>query len=163
MPEEDYESQILTVSDFVKDNSKGPGRPVLERDEAEEYIKDAKEKFLSGNYGFNMYRRTKSDPKWMRYYDYAVFLPEGRKIGFITRKKGEHRIIINDPAGMKPDKVTEKIWPEIRNTLKDDNLKPYVVFDEQGDEAAVIYIGKGTKLRQHFSENGLIRLHIKVR
>ena len=157
-----FTSRDTDYTPFNIDGRVKPGRKMLTDKKAIDYVGDAREKFVDKDYYFEGYKRVEMDPRYNRMYDYMIFVHEKGRMGHKSRKSGSHEIIVSDPVGVFMQRVTPPRWPKIENTLLDDKLKPYVIFDTEGNEAAIIYIGKGAYVRQKFNRDGLILLRITM-
>jgi len=98
-----------------------------------------------------------------RFSDAVIFNPQGDRINYIKRADGNHDLIINHPEGRVEDPVTPEplVWNPLFNTLRDDHPKPNVFLSDEGEELAIVYMGRMTSVTGKM-EDGLLRLRIKV-
>ena len=133
--------------------------------EARNYVGDAKTKFTNGEYSYEVLKRSHRDSMNARQSDAVIFNRQGDKFLYNRRKDGDHDIVLNDPKGRTEDPATANplVWNPIQNTLSDDHPHPHVFFDNQGNEIAVVYIGRKTQLTGKLNRDNLLRLRIKVK
>lgn len=144
----------LRVVPYRIDTRAKPGRKMLRKKAAWEYIGNIKERLLSGNYTGEILLRSTPDPKRNTLSDGIIFNTNGGRNYYVTRKDGEHTIMIDAPGGRKEVLVTEANFPKFENTMHDDNDRPYVFFDKDGNEAAIVFVEWHTKVRQKFNKTG---------
>lgn len=133
--------------------------------EALDYVGDIKTKFTNGKYTYEVLKRTHRDSMNGRFSDAVIFNPQGDRIHYIKRRNGDHDMILNHPDGRVEDPATAEtlIWNALQNTLDDDHPHPHVFFDDEGNEMAVVYIGRKTHLKGKLTSNDLLRLRITVK
>jgi hypothetical protein len=131
-----------------------PARTMLKKKAAWEYIGDIKQKLLSGNYTGEILLRTKPDPKHNTISDGIIFNSNGGRNYYITRKDGEHMIMLDVPGGREEMVVTEANFPKFENAMHDDNNTPYIFFDRDGNEAAIVFVEWHTRVKQEFDQTG---------
>lgn len=137
------------------------GREMLKKKKAWKYIGNLKEKLFSGNYTGEILLRTKTDPKYNTLSDGIIFNTGGGRNYYITRRDGEHVIMLDVPGGRQEIKVTEVNYPKFENTLHDDNATPYVFFDQDGNEAAMVFVDWHTRVKQQFNKTGEVIIVLK--
>lgn len=136
---------------------------VLKGREASEHIGDAKTHFVGKGYTFEMLKRSHRDSMHGRFSDGVVFNADGGPFSYPKRKDGEHRLVLDDPAGREEEPVTEDQWRQnISNALSDDNPEPIVYLDDQGKELGVLYIGRGTKAGAKMTGDNLLEISLEV-
>jgi len=131
-----------------------PGRKMLKKKAAQEYIGDIKERLLSGNYTGEILLRSTPDPTHNTLSDGMIFNTDGGRNYYVQRKDGEHEIMIDAPGGRKEMLVTTANFPKFENTMHDDNDRPYVLFDKDGNEAAIVFVERHTRVKQKFNKTG---------
>ncbi len=62
--------------------------------------------------------------------------------------------MLDVPGGRQEVKVTKANFPKFENAIHDDNDAPYVLFDREGNEAAIVMVEWHTRVKQKFNENG---------
>ncbi|MEA3305994.1 MAG: NUDIX domain-containing protein [Candidatus Omnitrophota bacterium] len=144
----------MRVVPYRIDRSIKPGREMLKKKEAWEYIGNIKEKLLSGNYTGEILLRSRTDPRYNTLSDGIIFNTNGGRNYYIKRKNGEHMIMLDAPGGRQEVKVTKNNFAKFENTIHDDNDAPYVLFDCNGNEAAIVMVEWHTRVKQKFNENG---------
>jgi hypothetical protein len=135
---------------------------VLKGQDASKHVGDAKAKFVGSDYTYEILKRSHRDSMHGRFSDAVIFNPGGGNFNYPRRKDGDHRLVLDDPAGRAENAVTEEAWKDLDNVLSDDNSQPTVFLDEQGKELAVVFTGRGTNLKSKMNENGLLELEIAV-
>lgn len=136
---------------------------ILKGDEAARHVGDAKAKFTSALYTYEILKRSHRDAMHGRFSDAVIFNAGGGLFSYPKRKDGEHTVIIDDPSGREEEPVTEEAWRrELDNTLSDDNREPVVFLDDQQKELAVVYIGRGTKIDAKMRGENLLEIAISV-
>jgi hypothetical protein len=138
-----------------------PGRKMLKKKAAWEYIGNIKQKLLSGNYTGEILLRTKPDPKYNTLSDGIIFNTNGGRNYYIKRKDGEHLIMLDVPGGRQEIMVTDANYPKFENTMHDDNDIPYVLFDRDGNEAAIVFVEWHTRVKQKFNKGGEVIIELK--
>lgn len=131
-----------------------PGRKMLKKEAAWEYIGNLKQKLISGNYTGEILLRSKPDPKHNTLSDGIIFNAGGGRNYYVRRKDGEHIIMLDVPGGREEIKVTEANFPKFENTIHDDNDRPYVLFDQDGNEVAIVFLEWHTNIQQKFNNTG---------
>ena len=154
-------SEGMRVVSYRIDPDLKPTKPMLKKEAALEYIGDIKEKLISGYYTGEILLRTKPDPKHHTLSDGTIFNTNGGRNYYITRKDGEHMIMLDSPGGRQEIVVTETNFPKFENAIHDDNGTPYVLFDLDGNEAAIVFLDWHTKIKQKFTETGDIIIILK--
>ena len=144
----------LRVIDYNVDRRKKPGREMLKKKKAWEYIGDLKERLISGDYTGEILLRSSPDPKRNTLSDGVIFNTGGGRNYYVKREDGHHIIMLDVPGGRREKKVTEANFPKFENTIADDNNRPYVLFGEDGDEAAIVFLEWHTDIRQKFNRTG---------
>ncbi len=144
----------MRVVDYRIDSSIKPGREMLKKEKAREYIGNIKKKLLSGDYTGEVLLRSKPDPKYNTLSDGIIFNTNGGRNYYITRKDGDHMIMLDVDGGRQEVKVTKANFPKFENAIHDDNDAPYVLFDRDGNEAAIVMVEWHTRVKQKFNENG---------
>lgn len=129
-----------------------PGKKMLKKKEAWKYIGNMKRKLLSGNYTGEILLRTKADPKYNTLSDGVIFNTNGGRNYYITRRDGEHVIMLDVPGGRQEITVAESNFPKFENAIHDDNNTPYVLFDRDGAEAAIVFVEWHTRVKQKFNK-----------
>jgi len=142
----------MRVIPYRIDTNAKPGRKMLKKKAAQEYIGNIKEKLFSGNYTGEILLRTKPDPKHNTLSDGIIFNTNGGRNYYIKRTDGEHVILLDDPGGRQEITVTEENFPKFENTMHDDNDDPHVLFDKDGNEAAIVFVEWHTRVRQEFDK-----------
>ena len=136
---------------------------VLKGADAVQHLGDAKTHFMGKNYTFEMLKRSHRDAMHGRFSDAVIFNAGGGLFGYLRRKDGDHRFVIDDPAGREEEPVTEDAWRrDIQNALSDDNPEPVVFLDDQGNELATVFIGRGTKIDGKLNDAGLLEVGLEV-
>ena len=143
------------------DSSIKPGREMLKKEAAREYIGDIKQRLLSGNYTGEILLRTKPDPKYHTLSDGIIFNTNGGRNYYIMRKDGKHTIMLDVPGGRQEVTVTEANFPKFENAIHDDNDTLYVFFDRDGNEAAIVFVEWHTRVKQKFNETGEVIIILK--
>jgi len=134
-------------------------------DEAKRYVGNIKQKFTNGEYTYEVLKRSHRDSMNARQSDAVIFNRQGERFLYLKRRDGDHKMVLNDSRGRVEDPVTANplVWNPIQNTLQDDHPHPHVFFDRQGNEIAVVYIGRKTSLKGQLNRDGLLELTIKVK
>jgi hypothetical protein len=139
------------------------GLITLKDEEARQYVGDARTKFTSSNYTYEILSRSHRDAMNGRFSDATLFNPGGGNFLYLRRKDGDHRLVIDSTAGREEEPVTEAAWRQrIDNALSDDNNIPLVFLDDSRKELAVIFIGKRTNVSQRLNSDGLLEIEINV-
>jgi hypothetical protein len=138
-----------------------PGRKMLKKKGAWKYIGNIKERLLSGKYTGEILLRSKPDPTYNTLSDGVIFNTDEGRNYYITRKDGEHLIMLDAAGGRQEKTVTEDNFPKFENALHDDNSDPYVLFDSDGNEAAIIFVEWHTKVKQKFNKTGEVIISLK--
>jgi len=144
---------LRTVS-YNPDPGISPAREMLKKDAAWEYIGDLQERLFSGVYTGEILLRAKPDPKYNTLSDGIIFNTGGGRNYYARRKDGEHIIIIDAAGGRQEIAVTPETFFKFENSIHDDNDVPYVFFDREGNEAAILFAEWHTRVRQKFNETG---------
>ncbi len=144
----------LRVIDYNVDRRKKAGKKILSKKKAWEYIGDLKERLISGNYTGEILLRSAPDPKRNTISDGIIFNTGGGRNYYVKREDGNHIIMLDVPGGRKEKLVTEDNFPKFENTINDDNKSPYVLFDEDGSEAAIVFLEWHTNIKQKFNKTG---------
>ncbi len=150
------------VVSYHIDNSIKPGKKMLKKKRAWEYIGNLKERLFNGTYTGEILLRTKPDPKYNTLSDGIIFNTGGGRNYYITRKDGEHVVMLDVEGGRQEIVVTEKNWPKFENTIHDDNDIPYVLFDSEGNEAAIVFVDWHTRVKQKFNRTGEVIIQLKA-
>ncbi len=137
------------------------GKKMLRKKTAWEYIGNIKEKLLSGNYTGEILLRSKPDPKHNTLSDGVIFNTNGGRNYYIDRKDGKHTIMLDVPGGREEVVVTGANYAKFENTLHDDNGTPYVLFDRDGNEAAIVFVDWHTRVKQQFNKTGEVIIELK--
>lgn len=135
----------------------------LKRNEASAYIvslDNLKEKVTENLYtSENVIRHAKSD-HFLNLSDGIIFNTGGGKIGYASRKDGAYTIILDYPEGRKLEVVDEALFDKYSNVINDDCTVPYVFFDKDGNEAAIVYLPKSMLVYQYVTTDGLIAIEV---
>ena len=133
--------------------------------EAKQYVGDIKSRFTNGSYSYEVLKRSHRDSMNARQSDAVIFNRQGEHFLYKKRSDGNHLIVLNDPQGRVENPVTANpiVWNPIANTLNDDHPHSHVFLDNNGQEIAVVFIGRKTSLKGKINENGLLELTIKVK
>ena len=134
---------------------------MIKKKEAWEYIGNLKERLINGEYTGEILLRSAPDPKYNTLSDGIIFNTGGGRNYYVTRKDGEHTIMLDVPGGRKELTVTEENFPKFENAIHDDNGTPYVVFDQDGNEAAIIFLDWHTNIKQRFNKTGEVAIILK--
>jgi len=151
----------MRVIPYRIDSSIKPGRKVLKKKAAWEYIGNIKERLLSGNYTGEILLRTKTDPKYNTLSDGIIYNTNGGRNYYVDRKDGKHTIMLDAPGGREEIVVTEGNYAKFENAMHDDNDSPYVFFDQDGNEAAIVFVEWHTRVKQKFNKNGEVVIILK--
>ncbi len=151
----------MRVVPYRIDSGIKPAREMLRKDAAWEYIGGIKQKLFSGNYTGEILLRTKTDPKYNTLSDGIIFNTNGGRNYYIKRKDGEHTIMLDVPGGREEILVTEASFPKFENAIHDDNDTPYVLFDRDGNEAAIVFVEWHTRIKQKFNKTGEVIIILK--
>ncbi len=136
---------------------------VLTGSEASQHLGDLKEHLLAGHYAYEILGRNHRDAMYGRFSDGVVFNAQGRKFLYPRRHDGDHQVVIDAPNGREEDPVTEDSWRQkIQNAISDDNNIPYVFLDDQKNEIAILYVGKGTQVTYKINQDGLLEIALKI-
>ena len=136
---------------------------ILKGREAAEHIGDAKAHFVDKGYTFEMLKRSHRDAMHGRFSDAVIFNPDGGLFSYPRRKDGDHKFVVDDPAGREEEPATEEEWRRnIQNALSDDNPEPVVFLNEEGKELATVYIGRGTQIDGKINDAGLLEVTVEV-
>ncbi len=136
---------------------------VLKNQEAVKYLGDYEKHFLATPYAYEILGRSHRDSMHGRFSDGIIFNADGGMFQYLTRKDGEHLVVLNSPKGRQEDSVTAEDWrKKISNNLSDDNRNPYVFLDDSGKEIAVVFIGNGAKVDGKMTGEGLLEIAISV-
>lgn len=135
----------------------------LKKKEASAYIvslDNLKEKVTENLYtSENVIRHAKSD-HFLNLSDGIIFNTGGGKIGYASRKDGAYTIILDYPEGRKLEVVDEALFDKYSNVINDDCTVPYVFFDKDGNEAAIVYLPKSMLVYQYVTTDGLIAIEV---
>ncbi len=135
----------------------------IKRAEAKKYIgslDDLKARVTKNLYtGENVIRHGKSD-RFLNLSDGIIFNTGGGKIGYAQRRDGAYTVIIDYTDGRKLEEVNEEIFDEYVNVINDDCPYPYVFFDKDGQEAAIMYLPKSMRVFQYLTKDGLVAIEI---
>ena len=137
---------------------------VLQRQEARDYIGDKKQKFTGGGYTYEILRRSHRDSMNGRFSDGVIFTSKTNRFYYRNREDNHHIVILGHPQGREEDPAVADapVWRPIENALQDDHPDPHVFLDEQGQELAVVYIGRRTQLKATPSSEGILEIEIRV-
>ena len=138
-----------------------PGRKILKKKKAWEYIGNLKQKLLSGNYTGEIFLRSAPDPTHNTISDGIIFNTNGGRNYYIKRRDGEHLVMLDVPGGRQEVKVTAANFPKFENAIHDDNGTPYVLFDRDGNEAAIVFVEWHTRVKQHFNKTGEVIVELE--
>lgn len=156
---QDVEGDRIVVLKIDK-NAKLP-KAFLKGKEAQAYIgsfDDLKTKVTKNLYtGENVIRHERS-PKYSNLSDAIIFNTGGGKIGYVHRKDGAYVVIINYPDGRKLKEVDEKLFDEYARVINGDCTVPYVFFDKDGKEAAIVYMPSSLRVYQYLTTDGLVAI-----
>ena len=131
--------------------------------EASQRLGDLKGHLLAGQYTYEILGRNHRDAMYGRFSDGVIFNAHGGKFLYIRRHDGDHQVVIDAPNGREEDPVTEDSWRQkIQNAISDDNNIPYVFLDDQKNEIAILYVGKGTQVTYKMNDNGLLEIALKI-
>jgi len=137
------------------------GKKLLRKKDAEEHIGDLRQKVTDGNYtGANLIRKARG-VKYFNISDGVVFNANGGRFGFVKKKDGQYIIALDHPDGRKKDVVDEDNFHDFEIAINDDCRAPYVFFDQDGNEAAIVYLPRHVLIRQKFTKNGEVVLKIE--
>jgi len=93
----------------------------------------------------------------------VIFNTQGGKFLYPRRHDGDHLVVIDAPSGREEDPVTEDSWRQkIQNAISDDNGIPYVFLDDQKNEIAILYVGKGTQVTYRINPDGFLEIALKI-
>lgn len=136
----------------------------LEGQKALEYVGDAKAKFTQPGYTYEILSRSHRDAMNGRFSDAVIFSKKSDRFYYRKRTDGEHIVVIGHAEGREENPVTADalVWKPIENALGDDNPQPNVFLDENGEELAVVYIGRKTRLEAAPAPDGLLEITVKV-
>ncbi|MBI5873446.1 MAG: hypothetical protein HZB36_04805 [Candidatus Omnitrophica bacterium] len=141
-------------------------KPFLKRKQAQDYIvtsEDLKKRVTGNLYtGENVIRHDKS-PRFQNLSDGIIFNTGGGKIGYAKRKDGSFIVIIDYPTGRKLRDVNEAVFDEFANVINDDCTVPYVFFDKEGQEAAIVYFPSSMVVSQYLTQDGLVAIEASER
>lgn len=141
-----------------------PERKMLKRKKAEEYIGDLSEKLLSTPYSAKIFMRRRPDLKHGCKTDGIIFNTGGGNFGFWTHSDGFYELILDTEGGRTEEMVTEERLGKYFNYIEDEKLsKAFVIFDKEGDEAALLYMPFGTLVKQYFTDKDNVFLEIETR
>ncbi len=136
---------------------------VLTGNEASQRLGDLKGHLLAGHYTYEILGRNHRDAMYGRFSDGVVFNAQGGKFLYPRRHDGDHEVLIDAPNGREEDPVTEDSWRQkIQNAISDDNSIPYIFLDDQKNEIAILYVGKGTQVTYKISQDGLLEVALKI-
>jgi len=144
----------LRVIDYNVDRRKKPGKKMLKKKKAWQYIGDLRERLTSGNYTGEILLRSAPDPKHHTISDGIIFNKGGGRNYYVKREDGHHIIMLDIAGGRKEKIVTEENFPKFENAINDDNNRPYILFDEDGNEAAIVFLEWHTNIKQKFNKTG---------
>ena len=136
----------------------------LEGAEAREYIGDLKQRLITGSYHYEILQRSHRDSMNARNSDGVIFSRITNKFYYKERTNGKCIFIIDDPRGREEDPVTADaiVWNPIQNTLGDDHPKPHVYLKD-GNDVALVYVGKKTALKHKVNKDGYLEITLTVR
>jgi hypothetical protein len=141
-----------------------PKRKMLLRKKALAYIGDLEEKLLSRPYSAKIFIRRKIDRKRGRRTDGIIFNTDGGNFGFWTHSDGFYELILDTEGGRTEEMVTKERLGKYFNYINDEKLtKVYVIFDKEGNEAALLYMPFGTLVKQYFTDKDNVFLEIETR
>ena len=136
---------------------------VLTGNEASRHLGDLKGHLLAGPYTYEILGRNHRDAMYGRFSDGVIFNTQGGKFLYPRRHDGDHLVVIDAPDGREEDPVTEDAWRQkIQNAISDDNRIPYVFLDDQKNEIAILYVGKGTQVIYRINPDGLLEIALKI-
>ncbi len=136
---------------------------VLTGHEASQRLGNLKEHLLAGKYTYEILGRNHRDAMYGRFSDGLIFNTGGGNFAYPRRHDGDHLVVIDSPRGREEDPVTEDSWRQkIQNVLSDDNSIPYVFLDDQKNEIAILYVGKGTQVNYEINQDGLLEISLKI-
>ncbi len=151
----------MRVVPYRIDTRAKPGRKILKKDAAWEYIGSIKDTLLSGHYTGEILLRTKTDPKYNTLSDGIIYNTNGGRNYYVKRKNGEHIILLDSPGGREEIIVTEANYSKFENAMHDDNASPYILFDQDGNEAAIVFVEWHTRVKQKFNKTGEVIIILK--
>lgn|SRR3989338_3924456 len=158
-----YRVLFIMVLVLVGVSSNAFALTVLTGSEASQYLGDLKARLLRGKYTYEILGRNHRDAMYGRFSDGLIFNTQGGNFLYLRRQDGDHLVVIDAPNGREEDPVTEDSWRQkIQNTLSDDNNIPYVFLNDQKDEIAVLFVGKGTRVTYQTNSQGLLEISLKV-
>jgi hypothetical protein len=134
---------------------------MLSRKKAEEYIGDLKEKVTDGTYTGVILTRKKRGVKYFNIADGVIFNTGGGRFGYKTKKDGKYVIALDHSEGRKKDIVDEEKFLDFQIAINDDCPAPFVLFDKNGDEAAIVYLPRHIMIRQKFTKDEEVVIKLK--
>lgn len=156
---------VIVLSILLGHSSYSYALTHLEGKDAESYIGNARQKFTSSLYTYEILKRRHRDSMNGRNSDAVIFIPGESAILYRQRDDGNHRLVLNHPEGRRENPVTTDayVWNPIQNTLDDDHPYPHVFLDKDGKEIGIIYIGPKTRLKPKINSDGFLEANITVK
>lgn len=107
--------------------------------EADKYIGTLKEKVIFCSYSAIILERRNPHPRTQARVDALLLSPCGNIFRYIRHRDSDHRLKLNVTRGKEAECVTKENISYYERVIEENKLKPHVFFNEEGNEAFIVY------------------------